>query len=171
MSLVTAFAFTSCGGDSDTTQKDNEQKETAQQTEDTSKNTESDIALVNYENQKIGFSILVPKEGKVLADNEYGFTNSQVLPGGMHEINVSVNPATGNVNSVEDFKKDLHNMMARDIIKAEKTETGFMAINKEKIGSLITVYHRVGKVQAKISVPKKFQQVAEKIAASIKSSK
>lgn len=127
------------------------------------------IELINYENKTIGFTILVPKAGKVLADGKYGFTNSQVLSDGLNEVNVSVNPAVGEVKTIDDFKKQLNNMMAKNITKAEKTKDGMLAVNEQ--GILVTVYHRVGNVQAKISAPKKLLNIAEKIAMSVKSTK
>ncbi|HAS44582.1 MAG TPA: hypothetical protein DCS93_29150 [Microscillaceae bacterium] len=170
--VFAAFTFASCGGsntkEGDGTSTTNTNEETKKNTDD-EKKKEADIALTNYENKTIGFTILVPKAGKVLADGEFGYTNSQVLSGGMFEVNVSVNPAVGEVNSVDDYKKDLGNMMAKNITKAEKTEGGFMAINEQ--GPLLTVYHRTGKVQAKVSVPKKMKALAEKIAMSLKSAK
>ncbi|OJJ21130.1 hypothetical protein BKI52_11215 [marine bacterium AO1-C] len=170
--VFAAFTLASCGGSNT---KEGGETSTASADNETKKNTgdekksEADMELTNYENKKIGFTIMVPKSGKVLADGEFGYTNSKVLSDGMFEVNVSVNPAVGEVNSVEDYKKDLGNMMAKNITKAEKTAGGFMAINEQ--GPLLTVYHRTGKVQAKVSVPKKMKELAEKIAMSLKSAK
>ncbi len=162
--LAVFFALTSCGDSSNKTGDNTSGGTTEKETK-----KEAEIALTSYENKKIGFTILVPKSGKVLADGEFGYTNSQVLSDGMFEVNVSVNPAVGEVNSLEAYKKDLANMMAKNITKAEKTEGGFMAVNEQ--GPLLTVYHRTGKVQAKVSVPKKMKELAEKIAKSLKYAK
>lgn len=165
LAVITTVMFTACGGAK--SDKSNESKTTNNETKKEKKG--DNVELENYENKKIGFTILVPKNGKVLADTDFGFTNSQVLADGMNEVNVSVNPAVGEVKSVDDFKADLKNMMARNITKAEKTESGLMAINEQ--GILVTVYHRVGKAQAKVSAPKKMLDIATKIAMSLKSTK
>lgn len=128
-----------------------------------------EIKLVNYENAAIGFTILVPEKANVLADSEYGFTTSKILSDQVNEINVTVNRAVGNISTLEDFKADLKKRMVKNIISAEKTANGFYAINKE--GKLRTVYHRVGSVQAKISVPVKYLELAEKIAKSVQPAK
>lgn len=122
------------------------------------------IALEARTNRKIGFTIQAPVEGKVLADSEFGYTVSQTLPGGLHEVKVSVNPAE-EMESVDAFRRDLKTMMVENIVEAWKTSNGFLAV-EEKFG-LVTVYHRAGELQAKITVPPEFRKLAETIALSL----
>ncbi len=159
---VFAVAFTSCSSSS---------TNSAEKGGEPAADKSSDgIELETLTNDKIGFTILAPKGAKVLAESEYNFTTSLPLPDKMNEINVSVGPATGEVNSVDDFKEMLGRMMAKNITKAEKTENGFMAVNEQGT-LLVTVYHRAGKVTAKVTVPPSQREMAEKIAMSVTSTK
>lgn len=159
--VAVAMTFTFCGGSGST-------DSTGTDGDSSADKASGEVELVTIENDKIGFTILAPKEAKVLADTEYNFTTSQVL--GANEINVSVGPAVGEIKTVDAFKADLDMMMAKNITKAEATEGGFMAVNEQGT-LLVTVYHRVGKVMAKVSVPPSKRDIAEKIAMSVTSTK
>ncbi len=165
--IITTMNLISCDG---TNSKEKEVKQNNEKKEKKSDGQEEDnIELTNYENSKMGFTILVPKKAKVLSDGEYGFTTSQILSDNMNEVNISVNPAFGEISSLDGFKKDLKNFMATNITKAEQTNNGFLAVNEQ--GNIVSVYYRTGELQAKISVPKNLQSLAEKIAKSVKSTK
>ncbi len=162
--VICAMSLMSCG------EADSKAKETQQNDQQKEKKSDSekgdDIELVSYENSKIGFTILVPKKAKVIVDNEYGFTTSLILPDKINELSISVNPDIGLPDSLEDYKKDLGDLMARNIVKGEKTDNGFLAVNER--GKSITIYHTIGDKQAMVRAHKKNQNLAEKIAKSIK---
>ena len=122
------------------------------------------ISLEVRTNDNIGFTIQVPADGRVLADSEFGYTVSHVLPDGLNEVNVSVNPAEA-ITFVEALEKDLETIMVKNIVDSRKTSQGFLAVAENP--GLVSVYHRVGGVQAKVTVPLELRELAEKIALSL----
>lgn len=170
LSLLFLFALSACSG--------GEAKKSEESSANTTKNEEKKqgitidgIELVNHKSQKIGFTMLVPKSGKISQDDETGFAQSLVMDNNEGITMVVLPNRSDKITSIAEYKKGeviSQNWNEKDIIKEEKTTNGFMVIHLAKGYSDLQLHHYVVNNQIQIEATKKFQKVAEKMAKSFK---
>ncbi len=161
--VVCAMNLISCG-------KGNSNEKGSKQSVDQSKEEEEEVELINYENSRMGFTILAPKKAKIILDNDFSFITSQALSDGfLDEVSISVSPTYTDFDSLEDFKKDLETFAMNEIIRTEEVDNGYLGV--EKLNKFVRIYFEIENFRAEVTTPENFQSLAEKIAKSIKSAK
>jgi hypothetical protein len=122
------------------------------------------IELEDKKVQPIGCSIKLPKGAKTLQEDKYTATYSLPLPGGLYELNVSVNGAS--TSSLEQAKKT-STMMGGSIESAKQLPNGFFEVITAPEGTIQTVSTFAPKFGAKCSGPTSYLPKLTEICESL----
>lgn len=130
------------------------------------------ITLENVQGPKMGYTIDIPKGSKTLAKGDMGHTYSLVLPDGMMEYNISLNPI--GADSLAQFVRSA-TMMGQKKIDVKKATAGGFLLVKAPRGATIEVWFtkkgKTAKITAKCFGPKKGKDLLVKICTSLKVTK